>query len=208
MNIDKAIRKQKRSHRILMLSTGLIFFMLPGYFILTGKFYTFYTTYLIILEILIFLAIIVKVDNASLSFTYDGYRLKVNIGIKNSRLNIICDKIVFVHVEDYVQKNTGRSEFKIIFISISKFRNDRMIPVHREFLKRHAYVAHEYAKLKIIYPKEEFYYTIIKRGELNKYPFLDTVYKSCVYANFTKESIEKIKFYRNNSENYVLKNKK
>lgn len=208
MNIDKAIRKQKKSHKILLLSTGLIFFILPGYFILTGKFYTFYITYLIVLETLIFLAIIIRIDNSSLSFIYDGYKLKVNMGIKNGRLNIICDKIVLVHVENYMRRNADESEFRIILLSTSKFRSDRMVLVHREFLKRHAYVAHEYNKLKILRPEESFYYTIIKRGQLNKYPFLDTVYRSCVYAHFTEEAVEKIKFYRQNSENYTWKNGK
>lgn len=207
MNIDKAIRKQKRYYKIFMLSIGLIFFMLPGYLLLTSKFYTFYITYLIVLEALIFLAAIIRVDNASLNFKHDGYKLKVNVGIKGGSINIICDKIVLVHVENYEQKNADEGEFRIIILSTSKFRSDRMILVHKGFLKRHAYVAREYNKLKILRPEENFYYTIIRRGELNKYPFLDTVYKSCVYAYFTETSIEKIKYYRQNSENYTLKNK-
>ncbi|MHC6181278.1 hypothetical protein ACYUJ6_15755 [Clostridium sp. JNZ X4-2] len=208
MNIDKTIRRQKRAYRIFMLSVCLIFFILPVCLILTSKFYTFYITYLVLLEVLIFLAIIIKINNSLLDFTYDGYKLKINMGIKSGRLNIICDKIVLVHVEEYTQRNTGEYGFRIILLSTSKFRSDRMIPIHRGFLRKHAYIAHEYNKLKVLRPEDKFYYTIIKRGELSKYPFLNTVYKSCVYAWFTQATIEKIKYYRQNSENYIIKNKK
>lgn len=204
MNIDKAIRKQKKSYKIFMLSMSFIFFLLPTVFILNRKFNIFYIVYLVVLEMLIFLAIVIIFNNEFLKFQYDGYRVKVNMGVKNIKLNIICDRIILVHVENYIVKNSKRVDFRIIFLSTAKFRNNRMIPVNKEFLKKHSYVARQYNKLKILHPHVNFYYTIIKSGGLNKYLFLDTIYKSCVYAYFTEESIEKIKYYRENSEKYDL----
>lgn len=204
MNIDKAIRKQKKSYKIFMLSMVFIFFLLPIVFILNRKFHVFYMFYLIVLESLIFLTIIITINNEFLKFEYDGYRIKINMGVRNVKLNIICDKIVLVHVENYVVKNDKAVDFRIIFLSTVKSRNNRIIPVNRDFLKKRPYLAHQYNKLKILRPNAKFYYTIVKNGRLNKYLFLDTVYKSCVYAYFTKETIEKIKYYRENSENYNL----
>lgn len=207
MNIDKAIRKQKKSYKIFMLSMCFIFCIMPTVLILAKKFNIFYIAYLIVLELLIFLAIIIRINNELLKFSYDGYKLKLKMGIRRVKLNIICDKIVLVHVENYVSKYRDNQEFRIIILSISKFRSDRMILIHEGFLKRHSYVAHQYNKMKILHPENTFYYTIIKRGELNKYPLLNIIYKSCVYAHFTEDAIEKIKYYRENSENYT-KNKK
>lgn len=204
MNIDKAIRKQKKSYKIFMLLMVFIFFLLPIVFILNRKFYVFYMFYLIVLESLIFLTIIITINNEFLKFEYDGYRLKMNMGVRNVKLNIICNKVVLVHVENYVVKNSKSVDFRIIFLFTAKSRNNRIIPVNREFLKKHPCLAHQYNKLKILRPNAKFYYTIVKNGRLNKYLFLDTVYKSCVYAYFTKETIEKIKYYRENSENYNL----
>ncbi len=208
MNIDKAIRKQKKSYKIFMLSMCFIFCVMPTALILARKFNIFYIIYLIVLEVLIFLAIIIRINNEFLKFSYDGYKLKLKMGIRRAKLSIICDKVVLVHVENYISKYRDNPNFRIIILSTSKFRNDRMILVHKEFLKRHSYVAHQYNKMKILHPENTFYYTIIKRGELNKYPLLDTIYKSCVYAHFTEETIERIKYYRENSENYIDNKKK
>lgn len=202
--MDKAIRKQKKSYKIFLLSMVFIFFLLPIVFILNGKFHIFYVCYLIVLEVLIFLTIIITINDEYLKFQYDGYKLKINMGIRNIKLNIVCNKIVLVHVENYDRKNNEITDFKIIFLSTAKFRSSRMVSVNKEFLKRHPYLAHQYNRLKILRPNLNFYYTIIRNGRLNKYLFLDTVYKSCVYAYFTEETIEKIKHYRRNSENYNL----
>lgn len=204
MNIDKAIRKQKKSYKIFVLSMVFIFFLLPIVFILNKKFYVFYMFYLIVLELLILLVIAAITNNEFLKFEYDGYRLKVNMGVRNVRLNIVCNKVVLVHVENYVVKNSNVVDFRIIFLFTTKSRNNRIVPVNTEFLKKHPYLAHQYNKLKILRPDVKFYYTIVKNGRLNKYLFLDVVYKSCVYAYFTKQTIEKIKYYRENSENYNL----
>lgn len=204
MNIDKAIRKRKKSYKRFMLSMCFIFFMLPAILIFLKKFYIFYIVYLIIIELLILLAICIKINKESLTFQYDEYKLKINLGLAGKKINIAGDKIVLVHVENFIIKNTREKDFKIILLSKSKFRSDRMLPVSINFLKNHPYVACEYNRIKIMNPESEYYYTIIKRGGINKYPLLDLIYKNCVYAEFTEEAVEKIKFYRENSVNYKI----
>jgi hypothetical protein len=160
MNIDKAIRKRKKSYKRFMLSMSFIFFILPIAFILSGKFYLFYIIYLIIIEILIFLVSIIKMSNESLKFYCDGYKLKIIFGIKRDSIKIICEKVILVHVEKYENQNKNKikdiDDFKIIILATSKFRNNRMIAVDLNFLKRYPYVADHYINLKSIYPEKNF----------------------------------------------------
>lgn len=202
MNIDKAIRKQKKSYKRFLLSMCFIFFALPIALILSKKVYAFYIVYIIIVEILILTAIFIRISNESLKFKNDGYRLRISIGINNKKVNIITDKVSLVHVQDVLSDKGEVTDFKIILIAGSKFRSDRMIPMNINFLKKYSYVAYHYNRIKVMQPENEYYYTIIRRGGLNKYPLLDTIYKTCVYSYFTGEAIEKIKFYRENSQYY------
>ncbi len=204
MNIDKAIRKQKKSYKRFMLSMCFIFFALPAILIIYKKFYIFYIIYLIIIELLTLLAIFIRINKESLDFRYDEYKLRIDLGLTHKRINIVCDKVVLVHVEDIISEDSARkiTDFKIILLSTSRFRSERMLPISMNFLKNHSYVAYEYDRIKNLNPEYDYYYTIIKRGSLNKYPLLDLIYKSCVNAEFTSESVEKIKFYRENSQYY------
>lgn len=202
MNIDKAIRKQKKSYKRFLLSMCFIFFVLPTVLILSKKVYTFYIIYLVVIESLILVSIFVRVSNESLKFKNDGYRLMLSVGISGKKINIDTEKVSLVHIENVLSDKGEVVDFKIIFITISKFRSDRMIAVNEEFLKKHSYVAYHYNRIKTIEPEHQYYYTIIRRGGLNKYPLLDNIYKTCVHAYFTREAIEKIKFYRENSQYY------
>ncbi|WP_446898294.1 hypothetical protein ACSVC9_15470 [Clostridium sp. LBM24168] len=202
MNIDKAINKQKKSYKRFLLFMSFIFFILPAIFIMSKKFSLFYIIYLLIIEVLVFLAVIIKINNESLKFDCNGYRLKISVGINRSKINMVCDKVMLVHVEKYLSKNKKLNDFKIIVLTTSQFRSGRMLPVNLEFLKRHTYIAFNYNKLKILYPEQKFYYTIIKRAGIKKYPLLDVIYKSCVHAHFTEEAIDEIKYYRENSEKH------
>ncbi|WP_363316027.1 hypothetical protein [Clostridium sp.] len=169
---------------------------------MSGKFNLFYMIYLMIIEVLIFLAVIIKINNESLKFESDGYKLKIIIGISRHKINVICNKVILVHVEKYPYNNRESGDFKIIVLATSQFRSSRMIPVNLEFLKRHPCTAFNYNRIKIIYPEQKFYYTIIKRAGIKKYPLLDVIYRNCVHAHFTEETIDEIKYYRENSEKY------
>jgi len=202
MNIDKAIRKQKKSYKRFLLSMCFIFFALPAILVLSKRVYLFYIIYLIIIEILILTCIFIRMSNESLKFKNDGYKLIVSIGINNKKINIATEKVSLVHVENVLSDKGEIIDFKIILIAHSKFRSDRMLPISENFLKKYSYVAYHYNRIKDMQPENEYYYTIIRRGELNKYSLLDIIYKTCVHCYFTGEAIEKIKFYRKNSQYY------
>ncbi|MBC2579875.1 hypothetical protein [Clostridium sp. DJ247] len=205
MNIDKAIRKQKKSYKRFLLSMCFIFFTLPTVLFITREFNIFYITYLIIIEALILIALWIRVNKEYLKFSCNGHKLQISLGVNNKKINLICSKVLLVHVEDINSADDKNKDFKIIIIASSKFRSDRMIPINLNFLKNHPYVAYEYNKIKILHPEHEYYYTIIRRGGLNKYPLLDVIYINCVYGYFTVDAVEKIKFYRENSKYYNKK---
>ncbi|KAJ49150.1 putative integral membrane protein [Clostridium tetanomorphum] len=195
MDMNKAIRKQKKSYKRFMLIMSFIFFILPIVLILTKIITMFYIVYLVVIECLIIIAIMAKINAESLKFNYDGYKIKVLSGIRREQVNITCNRVVFVHAEDV--KSSIEKDFFIVLISDSKFRSKKMLPINEKFLKMYPYAAFYYKKIKILNPEKEYFFTIIKRGKLYKYELLDNIYKSCVYAIFTDEAIEKIKEYRN-----------
>ena len=117
MNINKAIRKQKKSYKRFLLSMCFIFFLLPVILIISKKVYIFYIIYLSIIEVLILMSIFIRVSNESLSFKNDGYRLKLLVGIKIKKVNIITEKVLLVHAENVVSANGEVIDFKIIIIT-------------------------------------------------------------------------------------------
>lgn len=199
MDINKAIRKQKKSYKRFMLIMGFIFFALPlaALLLFADRVPLFYILYLIVIEILIILAIVAKINYENLKFTTNNYRIKIVSGIRRDKINIICNKVVFVHVENIIRKRDREKDFIIILIASSTFRSKRMIPINEKFLRNHPYAAFQYQRIKILNPEKEYAFTIIKKGKLYKYELLDTIYKSCVYAIFSEEAIDKIKEYRN-----------
>ncbi|MDF2884292.1 MAG: hypothetical protein K0R54_4859 [Clostridiaceae bacterium] len=192
MNINKAIRKQKKSYKRFMLSMCFIFLLLPVFLFLFKSFKIFYIVYLIIIETLILTAMLIRSNNETLKFEYNNYRLKINQGRIRQELNIVCEKVVYVHTE----KIDNGEDFNIYLICSSKFRSKRLFPISLNFLKDHPYISYYYSKIKKQYPEKQYYYTAIKRGGLIKYILLDVIYKSCVYAEYSEDAIEKIKRYR------------
>lgn len=197
MDMNKAIRKQKKSYKRFMLTMCFIFFVLPLVLMVTGRLSWFYVLYLAIIEMLIVFAVLAKINHENLKFDYDNYRIKIKLGIRKDKINIICNKVVFVHVENIIRKTDKEKDFIIILIGSSRFRSKRMIPINEKFLRMHPYAAFHYQKIKTINPEKEYAFTIIRNGKLLKYELLDTIYKSCVYATFTEDAIDKIKEYRN-----------
>ncbi|KOR26265.1 membrane protein [Clostridium sp. L74] len=145
------------------------------------------------------MAIMIRTDREELKFEYSNNKLKIVLGILNKKLNIVCDKVALVHIEKF-NNIYDVEDFSIILLTTSKFRNKRIIKVNEKFLKLHNYAAKFYYKLKRVSPEKDFYYTIIKRGGLKKYYLLDALYRTCVYAHFTEECIEKIKELRKEIE--------
>ncbi len=71
-----------------------------------------------------------------------------------------------------------------------------MRPVDKNFLKRYPQIAEEYNNIKQQNPLRDYYFQIVKRGGLRKYLLLDSIYKNCVKAIYTDDSIQNIKIAR------------
>lgn len=186
MDINKAIRKQSKSYKRFLLFNCFIFLLLPLILYFTKQFNIFLISYLTLIELLVLAAVTISISSNNLKFHYDGIKLRIRYGLRG-KIIILCEKVVLVHIE----KNED-----IILLTKSKFRNDRMKEVSLKFLQSHPYVSYHYNRIKSKDPEELFYYIIIRKGGFLKYSLLDTLYKSCVYAVFTDEALEKIKQYR------------
>lgn len=190
MNINKAIRKQNRAYKNFVLTMGFIFLILPFALMLSKKFTWFFIVYLAIIEGLIFIVILANINSEYLKFEYDNYKLKIKAGLLKEEINIICDKVAFIHTE-----KEGK-DLEIIIIASSRFRNKSFKPVDVLFLRKYPYVAHHYYRIKKLHPEDEYFCLKITKGGFMKYKLLDYIYKGCVYAYFTDEAVERIKEYR------------
>jgi hypothetical protein len=190
MDINKAIRKQEKSHKMFLLFLGFIFLFLPGVLFLSGNLNLFLLVYLVIIELLILIAVLVSINNNFLNYTVDGYKLRLQFKKFGGEINIVCDKVSFVHTEG------SGSEMNIVMLTTSKFRNKKISEVDEEFLKRHSYVALNYYRIKKLNPEINYYYIIISKGNYHKYRLLDMIYRNCVKAQYTEETVERIKEYR------------
>ncbi|WP_027632621.1 hypothetical protein [Clostridium hydrogeniformans] len=195
MYIDKAVKKQKKQFKNFVLTMCFIFLALPIVLFLVGLNNNwFLVVYLAITELVILLAVFVKTNIEKLEFHCSNNKLTINQGILNRSYKMLCDKVVLVHTEG------TKEEMSIIFITTVKFRNKKIRPVGKDFLKRHPYVGEKYLKLKKLNPEITYYYIMVKKGGLKKYLLLDTMYRNCVKAEFTEDSIENIKISRKQKE--------
>jgi hypothetical protein len=155
-----------------------------------SKIYTiFLVVYLSVIEVLIIVAILVRKDSAVLCYSFSYGKFKFSQGIAKKGFNISCEKVAFVHVE----KSEEKDGIDIIMLTTSRLRNKNIRMVDQDFLKKYAYVSHEYKKIKLSYPEEQYYYIVISKGGLIKYRALMDLYKNCVKAKYSVEAIEAIK---------------
>lgn len=190
MNIYKAIKREKKYLKWFYITMIIIAITLPFIVLLTGQTSTFYVTYLIFIEVLIFLAIIVKVNYHRLVYSYSNNRLRIRSGLFTKESLILCDKVELVHTEKI------EDEMEIILLTKMNFKNKGLKPVTKGFLKRFPKLNMEYIRIKELDPERVFYYQVVKKGGLRKYLLLDIVYKTCVKATFTEECIQNIKISR------------
>jgi hypothetical protein len=190
MELNKAIRKQKKSYKRFMLTMSFIFFILPFILIATKQVKLFFISYLGIIEALILVSILFRTSIQSLSYEVDIDRLKIKQGILGTTYSLSCKKLALVHTEE---KEDGMD---LIIIATSKQRSKKNNLVDKEFLMKHAVLSHEYNKIKRSCPEYEYYYFIIKKGGFVKYKLLLDMYKYCVSAKFTEGAIENIKEWK------------
>ena len=194
MKIDKALKKQKRSNKIFIISMFFLAILLP---IITYLSYV--NTFIIIvflffIEFLIFIAIMGKINSCTLKFVCGNNRLKFSTGLFLPYIYIQCDKVAIVHT------NKSNEEMEIIIVTRGKIKNQKMKPINKEFVKKYEEAAVEYKRLKTINKDMVYYFKIIKNGELKKYILLDNIYRNCVNATYTTSAIDNIKIARGQKE--------
>ena len=190
MNIDKAIKLERKHFKMFLIAMFLISIILPMALVLTGLTNIFYLSYLAFIEILIVMAIIIKLNAYRVEYRCLNNRLIFKTGIFSKENLIICDKVVLVHT------NKSDYDLEIVLITNVVFRNKSLRPVEKNFLKRYPQVSDEYNSLKELYPEKTYYFQVIRRGGLKKYLLLDSIYRNCVKAVYTDESIQNIKIAR------------
>lgn len=117
-------------------------------------------------------------------------RLIFKTGIFTKENLLICDKVALVHT------NKSDYDLEIIVITSVVFKNKSLRPIDKNFLKRYNQLNENYLSIKEANPERNYYFQVIKRGGLKKYLLLDAIYKNCVKAIYTDESIQNIKIAR------------
>lgn len=190
MNINKAIKKQKKSTKRFVRFMGFIFLLLPTILYLNNVFTAFILVYLAIIEILIIVVILLRIDKKTLKFNYTQ-KMKIQNGIFGDKYIIDCQRVEIVHT---IRENEN---IEIILILNSKSRNKRIKKVDSKFLKNNPWMAKYYNVLKNSKIGKDYYYVAVSKGGYIKYILLDELYKYCTKAYFTDSSIKSIKEYRN-----------
>jgi hypothetical protein len=163
---------------------------LPIILTITGLTTMFYISYVIFIEFLIVIAIIIKMNSYKVEYRCLSNRLMFKTGIFAKEYLIICDKVVLVHT------NKSDYDLEIIVITSIVFKNRGLRLIDKNFFKRYPQVVDEYEAIKQQNPKRDYYFQVVKRGGLKKYLLLDVIYRNCVKAIYTDESIQNIKIAR------------
>lgn len=190
MDIYKAIKKERSHLKILFITMAIISIIIPIILTITGLNTIFYISYGIFIEILIVIAIIIRMNAYRVEYRYLNNRLMFKAGIFTKENLIICDKVVLVHT------NKSEYDLEIVLITSIVFKNRGLRPVDKYFLKKYPQIIEEYNSIKQQNPKKDYYFQVVKRGGLKKYLLLDLIYKNCVKAIYTDESIQNIKIAR------------
>lgn len=194
MKIEKALKKQKRDNKLFIIFMFFLAIFLP---IITYLAYirTFtIVAFLLLIEILIFIAIIRKVNDSTLNFICANNKLKFRSGLFSAYSYIQCDKVAIVHT------NKSNEDMEIIIVTKGKVKNQKMKLINKEFMKKYEEAAVQYRRLKRINQDVAFYFKVIKYGELKKYLFLDNIYRNCVNSIYTESAIDNIKIARSQKE--------
>lgn len=194
MKILKALKKESRRIKQFYALMISLFILLPLIAFLAQIDSIFLWGYLGLLEVLIILACINKLNYHRLKFECSNNKLKFKSGLFFRESVIICDKVMVVHTDK------EKEDMDIILIATMKFRNKYLKPINKSFLRRYPEAAEEYIKVKKINPEENYYFQVIRRGALRKYTLLNTIFSNCVKASYTSSAIENIKIAREQIE--------
>lgn len=190
MDIYKAIKKERLHLKMFLIIMVIIGSVLPLILIVTGLTTIFYTSYVVFIEILIIISIIIKMNAYKVEYRYSSNRLIFKVGILSKESLIICDKVILVHT------NKSDYDLEIVLVTSVKFKNRGLRLIDPNVLKRYPQIAEDYNVVKQINPQRDYYLQVIKRGGLKKYLLLDSIYRNCVKATYTDDSIQNIKIAR------------
>ena len=113
MDIYKAIKKEKSHLKIFLITMVIILIILPIVLIITGLTTIFYISYVIFIDLLIVIAIIIKMNSYSVEYRCSNNRLMFKVGIFAKEHLIICDKVVLVH--------TRKSDYDLEIVINNKY---------------------------------------------------------------------------------------
>lgn len=191
MNINKAIKKQEKAHKRLLLILGFIFLALPIILFASGRLEIFFVLYLVVIETMILMSIIISLNSNYLNYRLENFKLKIRLNKFGETYNISCDKVLLVHCEKQ------GVHMEIILITNSRFRNKRIKEVDGFFIKKYSYLSQEYIRMKRLRPEDSYYYFVISKGGYEKYKLLDVLYRNCLVARYTDNAVVRIKEFRN-----------
>ena len=194
MKIEKALKKQKK-YNILFIA--FMFFLATFLPIITYLSYVnsfIVVVFLILIELLIFIAIIRKMNSCTLKFSCANNKLKFSSGLFSNYAYIQCDRVAIVHT------NKSNEDMEIIIITPVRYKNKKLHPISKDFMRKNKEAADEYLRIKKIRQDCLYYFQVINCGELNKYVLLDNIYRNCVNAVYTSSAIENIKIARGQKE--------
>lgn len=190
MNINKAVKVEKKHFRLFLCFMLFLAVMLPLALAVTNMFNIFYIIFLLLIEVLICSSIIIKLNGYKIEFRCINNRLIFRTGILSKDSLIICDKVELVHT------NNCDYDLEIVIITNVKFRNKLLREVDNSLFKKYPEIKKYYTKLQDKNPDKKYFFQIVKRGGLKKYLLLDVIYRNCVKAIYTDESIQNIKIAR------------
>lgn len=194
VKIEKALKRQKAYKKLFFISMAIISGFLPIVFYLSNIRTVFMMVYLILIELLILFAIIIKLDFYRLEFSCQNGRLKFKSGIFSNESLILCKDVAIVHA------NKSNVDIEIIIVTSMNLKNKRLRLITEDFMQRYPEASHDYLRLKRLNPEVIYYFQIIRKGALKKYILLDIIYKNCVNGIFTASAIENIKIARGQNE--------
>ena len=190
MEINRALKRIRKKENIFFIIMGILAVLIPTLAYLANLKNTFIYVYIMIIEILILIAILSRINTCTLKFKYYNSRFKIRQGLFLRESIILCENVAIVHT------SKEREDVEIIIVTSSKFRNKKARPVTKGFLKKYPEVEREYKRLKKINEEQTYYFQIIRNGSLRKYIFLENIYTICVKSAYTPAAIESIKIAR------------
>lgn len=189
MDINKVLKKQKKSYIRFLMSMGFIFLLLPMVLWFTKQTTTFFLGYLLIIEVLILSLVIMRYNEEYLKSEMINDKILIAMLGGRVKYKISYSKVALVHTIP------NEKNFDILIITKSNSRNKRMRVVTKKALEKYSDIEKHYRKIKM--PEGgSYYYFIVRRGGAKKYILLDLLYKYSVSAIFTENAVKNIKEYR------------